>query len=279
MKVKIAVVQMEIAQYAPEKNLARAEDYIKKASARNANIIVFPEDFITGPFEDGIHEKYADKEKRYARHFQRLAKKYKIDIVPGSIIEKEKSKFYNTTCYINAKGRILASYRKMNLWSEEKKNITPGKNITMCKTRYGRIGLMICWDMMFPEMFRKMMKKDVNIVFCPTFWVYGDAGRKGLQHDKNSDIKLVDAVSTCRAFENEIIFVCCNAAGRLRWNKYQDTLLGHSQITVPFKGAIKKSDHHREEMFIQEVDTSLLRDAEKVYQIKKDIKKIKKSTL
>ena len=81
--------------------------------------------------------------------------------------------------------------------------------------------------------------------------------------------KVADFVN---AGENEIIFVYCNAAGKLRLDKFQDTLIGHSQIAVPFKGAIKKLDHNKEEMFIQEVDTAILKDAEKAYKIRNDLK-------
>ena len=116
-----------------------------------------------------------------------------------------------------------------------------------------------------------MAKKGVNIVICPSFWCYGDAGN-GIKYDANSETKLVDSLCVGRAFENEIIFVYCNAAGKLQLDKFQDTLIGHSQIAVPFKGAIKKLDHNKEEMFIQEVDTAILKDAERVYKIRNDLK-------
>jgi predicted amidohydrolase len=269
MKFKIAVVQFEIKQFSPEENLKKAEEFIRKASFSKANVIVFPEDFITGPIV-GINE-FADNENKYRKYFQQLAKKYKIDIVPGSIIEEEKSKLYNTTYYIDSSGKVKARYRKINLWLPERKYLTPGNEICVFNTKYGKIGLIICWDLIFPEIFRKMVMRGVNIVICPSYWLYEDAG-KGIKFDINSEVKLVDSICIARAFENEIILVYCNAAGKFLYEKIEGTLIGHSQITVPFIGAINKLEHNKEEMFMQEIDTSILKIAEQSYKIRSDLK-------
>lgn len=269
MKLKIAVVQFEIKQFSPEVNLKKSEEFIKKAAFSKAQIIIFPEDFITGPIEG--KKEFADSKNKYRNHFQQLAKKYKIDIVPGSVIEKNKYGLHNTTYYIDSTGKIKSRYRKVNLWHPERKHFTPGHEVPVFNTKFGKIGLTICWDLIFPEIFRKMTKKGVNIVICPSYWCYGDAGN-GIKYDANSETKLVDSLCVGRAFENGIIFVYCNAAGKLRLDKFQDTLIGHSQIAVPFRGAIKKLEHNKEEMFIQEVDTAILKDAEKAYKIRNDLK-------
>jgi len=271
MKFKIAVVQFEIAQYSPEVNLKRAEDFIKKASSSKAQIIIFPEDFITGPIAGKEkYEEFSDSKNKYVQHFQQLAKKYKIDIVPGSIIERDEFGLYNTTYYIDSNGKIKSRYRKVNLWHPERYNITPGHEVPVFNTKFGKIGLVICWDLIFPEIFRKMLKRGVNIVLCPSYWCYGDAGVVGNAYDKNSEINLVDSLCVGRAFENEIAFVYCNAAGKMDLGKYKDTLIGHSQVTVPFRGLLNKLNHNKEEMFIQEIDTAILKDAEKVYKIRED---------
>ena len=271
MKLEVAVVQCEVKQYAPKENLSRAETYIQKASSQNADMIVFPEDFITGPIGDRL-EELADAENKYCKFFQNLAKKYKIDIVPGSIIEKDKFGFHNTAYYIDSSGKIKSRYRKINLWHPERHYINPGHEVAVCNTKFGKIGLIICWDLIFPEIFRKMLQRGVNIVICPSYWCYGDAGKVGNKHDVNSESKLVDSLCMGRAFENEIAIVYCNAAGKMQLGESSNTLIGHSQITVPFKGAVKKLDHNKEEMFIQEIDTVILKDAEKVYKIRKDFK-------
>jgi predicted amidohydrolase len=269
MKFKIAVVQFEIKQFSPDKNLKKAEEFVKKASFSKAEIIVFPEDFVTGPIDGKL--EFADSENKYRKFFQNLAKKYKIDIVPGSIIEKDKLGFYNTTYYIDSSGKIKSKYRKINLWHTERRYLNPGNEVSVFNTKFGKIGLIICWDLIFPEIFRKMAKKGVDIVICPSYWTFEDAS-VGLKYDKNSEAKLIDALCVGRAFENEIIMVYCNAAGNLILPKFKGKLLGHSQIAVPFMGAIKKLEHNKEEMFVQEIDTTILKDAEKAYKIRNDLK-------
>ena len=268
MKLKIAVVQFEIKRLCPEANLKKAEKFIKKASLSKAQVIVFPEDFVTDPIVG--KREFADSTNKYRNHFQGLAKKYSIDIVPGSIIEEDKLGLHNTTYYIDSTGKVKSRYRKVNLWHPERSYITPGHVVPVFKTKFGKIGLMICWDLIFPEIFRKMVKRGVEIIICPSYWCYGDAGN-GVKFDANSEIKLVDSLCVGRAFENEIIFVYCNAAGKLNLGKYSDTLIGHSQITIPFKGCVKKLDHNKEEMFIQEIDTAILKTAEKSYKIREDL--------
>jgi predicted amidohydrolase len=269
MKCKIAVVQFEIKQFAIEENLAKAEKFIEQAASENADIIVFPEDFITGPIE---HKKeLADTDNRYRNLFQRLAKQYNIDIVPGSFVEKNEAGLFNTTYYIDATGQVLAKYRKVNLWLSERGHFIPGHEMPVVETKFGKIGLTICWDLMFPEIFRKMVEQGVEVVFCPSYWCFKDAG-EGIKYDARSEIKLVDALTVARAFENEMALVFCNAAGGFTQGDFQDAVIGHSQITVPFKGAIKKLAHNKEDMFVKIVDTNILKVAEASYQVRKDLK-------
>ena len=269
MFLKIAVVQFAIDQFNSEKNLAKAELFIAEASTEN-DLIVFPEDFILGPLSG--KSEYADYDGHYITIFQKLASKYHIDIVPGSIIEGDSMGLFNTTYYINRSGEIQGRYRKVNLWLPERSYITPGSDVSVFDTRFGRVGLIICWDLMFPEVFRAMVKEKVEIVICPSYWCYEDAG-KGIVHDSDSEVKLVNALCTTRAFENGIVLVYANAAGRLTSDENIDTLIGQSQVTVPFKGALSLLDHNQEEMFHVLVNTDILRDAEEVYEIRKDLNK------
>jgi predicted amidohydrolase len=269
MLLKIAVVQFEIDQFNTQKNLAKAEQFIAEASTEN-DLIVFPEDFILGPLSG--KSEYADYEGHYIKIFQKLATKYHIDIVPGSIIEGDSMGLFNTTYYIDRSGEIQGSYRKLNLWLPERSYITPGNNVSVFDTRFGRVGLIICWDLMFPEVFRAMVKERVEIVICPSYWCYEDAG-KGIVHDLDSEVKLVNALCITRAFENEIVLVYANAAGRLTADENIETLIGQSQVTVPFKGALSLLDHNQEEMFHVLVNTDILRDAEEAYEIRRDLNK------
>lgn len=93
-----------------------------------------------------------------------------------------------------------------------------------------------------------------------------------MQYDERAEIKLVNALCVTRAFENEIVLVYANAAGRVQSEGMSGTLIGQSQVTVPFKGAVSSLNHNQEAMFISEVDTSILGDAEQAYLIRQDLK-------
>jgi predicted amidohydrolase len=269
MRITIAVVQFRIQQFAPAENLERAEQFMQQAASQ-ADIIVFPEDFITGPLNGDV--RMADYAGRYVQHFQQLARKYALDVVSGSIIEGhgDDDRLYNTTYYIDRRGEIKGRYCKVNLWHPERGYITPGKEFAVFDTDYGKVGLIICWDLVFPEAFRAMLQGGVELVFCPSYWCFEDAG-VGLKHDLNSEVKLVDALCTARAFENEVVVIYANAAGDETSLSGSERSIGRSQIAVPFKGTVRMLDHTREEMFVQTVDTDVLKDAEVAYTIRRDL--------
>jgi len=269
MEITFAVVQFEVAQFQPEVNLEKAERFIQQAVNAGAQIIVFPEDFVTGPVVGRF--EYVDREGRYRRHFQDLASRYRIDIVPGSIIEGDEQGLFNTTYYIDRAGAIRGRYRKVNLWLPERSYIAAGAEFPVFETAYGRVGLQICWDLNFPEGFRQMARQGVEIVICPSYWCFEDAG-VGLRHNPQSEVEMVNALCVARAFENEIVLVYANAAGEVQWEHGRERLIGQSQITVPFKGRLNALAHTHEGMFLQRVDTALLHDAELAYEIRKDLR-------
>lgn len=270
MQVKVAVVQFEIVQYEPQENLAKAEEFIRQAALSGAELIVFPEDFIMGPLNERVD--LADFDQEYVKHFQQLAKQYSIDIVPGSIIEGDEEGLYNTAYYIDHRGDILGRYRKINLWLPERSYVTAGKDTCVIPTRFGKVGLIICWDLMFPEIFRAMVAEDVEIVICPSYWCLEDAGR-GQQFNRFAEVTLVNALCITRAFEHEIVLIYANAAGKKMTEESTSTLIGQSQITVPFQGVLDIAMHNQELMFIQNIDTSILQIAEESYEIRSDLLK------
>src|SRR5690348_13788909 len=270
MQLKVAVVQFEISPFAPQENLKKAEQFIRQAVAQKADLIVFPEDCIAGPLEG--HIELADFDARYVKHFQQLAVQYGIDIVPGSIIEGDADGLYNTTYYIDRQGDILGRYRKVNLWLPERSYITPGTSTSVFETRFGKVGLIICWDLMFPEMFRAMVSEGVEMVICPSYWCLEDAG-KGQKLNHYSEVMLVNALCLARAFENEIVLVYANAAGKHVSEQGTSTLVGQSQITVPFKGPLDIAMDNVETMLVEEVDLDVLTVAEEAYEIRSDLRK------
>lgn len=97
-------------------------------------------------------------------------------------------------------------------------------------------------------------------------WCYEDAG-EGVKHDPNAEVMLVNSLCVTRAFEQEIVLIYS-----VRYDGAEERPIGRSQITVPFRGALARLDHNQEAMFIQTVDTAILQDAERSYEIRRDLR-------
>lgn len=264
--LRIAVVQFSITHLKPEINIEHAESYIKEAAEKKARVIVFPEDFMTGSiFGD---TKYLDRDRTFLKRFQLLAKKYSIDIVSGSWMEKTPMGALNTTNYIDSNGVVLGEYHKNHLYLSERHFITPGTEVSVFGTSYGKVGLIICWDIMFPEIFQRMNALGVQIVYCPSYW-YKEIAGEGLKYNGQAEEQHLDALCLARAVENNIVFVYANAASIMQFpNGTSDHLAGHSQIALPFKGTLAKLNHNFEEIIIQDVDLSVLGLAEETYHLR-----------
>lgn len=273
MKFKIAVVQMEVEQFRPNRNLIKIEKFIQKASQESAQVVVFPKDCITGPVCG--KQEYVDFDKKYKKVFTDLAKKYSTDIVTGSFIEGDKFGWHNTSYYIDSKGKVLHKYQKVNLWGPEKSYLCPGDQAKVFRTKYGKAAILICWDLAFPEIFRKLVAQKVEIIYIPSYWCFGDAG-DGINFDESSEVKFVNAACTSRAFENEVILVYSNAAGELLFPEFnfKDKLIGQSQIRMPFKGQVKVLPDNKEGIFFEDIDLEIIKEAEKAYGLRQDLKEL-----
>jgi len=266
MKVTIAVVQFKISHLQPKENFTNIEYFIKKAKKQSANVIIFPEDCVTGSIFGDTN--WLDTNGKYQKSFQNLAKKYSIDIVTGSYMESTINGNFNTSYYINDHGEILGKYQKNNLYLSERNFLTQGKEIAVFDTNYGRVGIVICWDILFPELFQRMAQAGVQIIYCPSYW-YHEIAKENLQLNKDSEIKHIDALCISRAVENNIIFIYANAAGVIKYKQNQsDTLIGHSQITLPFYGPIKKLKRNHQSMFIKTIDISILKQTNQIYKLR-----------
>ncbi|MFT5357713.1 MAG: putative amidohydrolase [Polyangiales bacterium] len=246
----IAVVQMHIQPNDPIRNLARIENYVAAAKARGADLVVFPEDAICGPLTgQTAFVRYAPV---YLRRMKALAVRYAIDLVPGTWTVFKKGGLYNQAHYINSDGSVAGVYRKVNLWKTEKAHIRPGRGPVVFSTRFGRVGLCVCWDISFPQMFTAMNSQGVQLVISPTYWSF-PMGTSKDEEAKDHEIRLIDSLCIARAFENNIAFVYCNAAGELKIPAGRVVLSGRSQITHPQK-LVGQCQGNMEEMLVVPVE-------------------------
>ena len=256
------------------KNIARVEQFFKKANKNNCDIICFPEIFLTGPFKKW---RYSEKIPLQSKKlFSNLSKEYSIFSVMGSIIERINNNFYNISYLFDNKGNIIGNYKKNHLVQKsEAKYLKAGNEISVFKTKIGNIGIQICRDLLYPEITRKLMLKNADIVFCPSFWSAKSSSYDWIynhKYFKNRIPKEVDALVSARAIESETVFAYVNAAGNFNANGMKDKLLGRSQIALPFYGTADILSHNKEGIIMKEINLRIVKDAKKVYKIEKDLK-------
>ncbi len=250
MEISLALVQLAIAPSKPENNLARMEEFIAKAASKGAQVVVFPEDAVTGPLSG--QTAFIAHAAEYLAHFQGLATKHGVDLVPGTWTTSDGTYLFNTAHYINSDGSVAGTYRKINLWETEKVAITPGSGVSVFPTAYGMVGLTICWDIAFPPLFADMNALGVELVISPTFWSF-TVPADDVEEVVNDEILLIDSLCTARAFENNIAFAYCNAAGRLQAEGLDAVLSGRSQITHPLDKVLVKAKGNAEQMIMAKV--------------------------
>jgi len=174
--LKVAATQLKIGTSKAD-NLDKAENIIREASKAGAKLILLQELFATPYFcqvENYDYFKLAEEVRTSItlKRFQKLAKELDV-VLPISFFEKDNNNYYNSLAMIDSDGEILGIYRKSHIPTgkcyEEKFYFTPGNTgFKVFNTKYGKIGVGICWDQWFPEVARILTLKGAEIIVYPT---------------------------------------------------------------------------------------------------------------
>ena len=174
--ITVAAIQMQCSTVV-EENLKKAEEMVRKAAGKGAQVILLPELF---------EREYFCQQKRYdfyeyalpvdenpaVQMGKRLARELDV-VLPISFYERDGNVLYNSLAWIDADGELLGVYRKTHIpddhFYQEKFYFTPGNTGFMVfDTKYGRMGAGICWDQWFPETARALALKGAEVIFYPT---------------------------------------------------------------------------------------------------------------
>lgn len=175
---------------------------MNEAKKQGSQLVVFPELFLTGySIGEKVSEVAETMEGSYIRKIRELCKQLQINTVISYPESDGTGNYYITSSYIDDQGNLLGSYRKIHLFDQEKEYFTPGNSFTVIETNLGRIGLMICFDIEFPETARalKILGADFLVVVNANMHPYQ------MYHH-------IFALS--RAMENEIPLIICNRLGQ-----------------------------------------------------------------
>ncbi|MDD5012528.1 MAG: carbon-nitrogen hydrolase family protein [Candidatus Nanoarchaeia archaeon] len=242
----IALAQIKYYDINKNNNVEKIKKYIRLAKKKNADIICFPESVVT-------RTKTLHFDDKFVKEIKQECKENSIwCIITEDFILKGKP--YNLTILIDRCGKIRGSYKKINLYGDSD-GIYPGKRIKVLQTDFAKIGIAVCWDLAFADLFKKMKQHGAEIVFCPAFWCYEEKA-----YDKNhrkEETDLLRALIRTRAFEN-IYFV-----GLINPVTKRADRVSYSAIVSPQR--ILKEIINKEGLIISKIDLKEIKKIEKLY--------------
>lgn len=242
MKKSISLIQMEIQSGNPISNRKKALELIKQAMDNKPDIIVLPEMWTTAYELDKIHKICDNEAEPTLGLIKQTAQEHNVNIVAGSFANQVDNKVYNTSYTVNSSGQILGKYNKIHLFKlmNEDKYMTSGSNVCTFMIDEIKCGVIICYDLRFPELTRKLALQGIKILFVPAQW-------PGIR--ESHWVTLLKA----RAIENQIYVVAVNRAG----TNENDEFLGCSMIIDPWGECLAKADY-KEQIINKTIDISVI---------------------
>jgi len=161
----IAAIQFDIAQDDIDANLATASEMIEQAKNQGANLICLPASFATGLNFPSLRAMAQPIDGVIASFLSKQAKMHDVYICAG-LLELDNKNIYDSAVLISSTGELAGKYRRCSLWQEERDFIADGQKSSAIETPLGRIGLLVSYDIRFPEASRHYFSQDVDIIIC-----------------------------------------------------------------------------------------------------------------
>lgn len=246
-KIKVAAIQMPTVTDKMQ-NVRTAGIYLEKIKDEKPDFVILPEMFCC-PYQTQNFPVYAEEEGGSVwQQLSEYAKQYGIYLIGGSMPEKDaEGKVYNTSYIFDRQGKQIGKHRKVHLFDidvtggqtfKESDTLTAGDHDTVFDTEFGRMGVMLCFDIRFPELARMMVNDGAKAIFVPAAFNM----TTGPAHWELS--------FRTRALDNQIYMIGCapmrdESAGYISW--------GHSIVTDPWGRVIDMLDE-KEGVLLTELD-------------------------
>ena len=246
-KIKVAAIQMPTVTDKMQ-NVRTAGIYLEKIKDEKPDFVILPEMFCC-PYQTQNFPVYAEEEGGPVwQQLSEYAKQYGLYLIGGSMPEKDaEGKVYNTSYIFDRQGKQIGKHRKVHLFDidvtggqtfKESDTLTAGDHDTVFDTEFGRMGVMLCFDIRFPELARMMVNDGAKAIFVPAAFNM----TTGPAHWELS--------FRTRALDNQIYMIGCapmrdESAGYISW--------GHSIVTDPWGRVIDMLDE-KEGVLLTELD-------------------------
>lgn len=251
-------------------NIEKAFKFIGLAAEKGAKVVALPETFayIGNTNRENFQYKH-DLSGELVNKLSAIAKEKNIYLIPGSIHEaiENENKMYNTSLLISPEGKILSVYRKIHLFDAdftgsekymESETFESGstEQLTVTETLFGKFGITVCYDLRFPELYRKLTLKGAEIIFVPSAFTM----HTGKDH--------WEILLRARAIENQVYILAPNQFG---FHSKRRESYGNSMIIDPWGKVISRASD-REEIIYADIDLEYVRTIRKKLPCLKHIK-------
>ncbi|MBR3473644.1 MAG: carbon-nitrogen hydrolase family protein [Oscillospiraceae bacterium] len=233
-RLKLAVLQLR-TELSRDETMKKAARMLREAAEQGAEMAVLPEMFNCPYAGKYFREAAALGHEDSVAALSALAKETGLWIVGGSVPEREGDKLYNTCFVFDSEGRIAARHRKVHLFDidapgmrfRESDTFSPGREITVFDTPWGKMGAAICFDVRFPELFRAMAKRGARLILLPA------------QFNMTTGPVHWESTLRTRAVDNEVFLAACSAA---RYVGFSYECWGHSLVSDPWGTLLAAAD-------------------------------------
>ncbi|RIX53542.1 carbon-nitrogen family hydrolase [Paenibacillus nanensis] len=243
-KLRLALLQMPIDAGHPAHNKAKLEAMLQEAvgGGQKPDVILFPELWNTGYALDEI-DKLADRNGEETIAFlSAFSRKHGVNVIGGSIAERKEDGVYNTIYAFDREGNRIGDYSKIHLFRlmDEEKYLKAGREPGRLLIEGEQAGMMICYDIRFPELTRTLALDGAKLLFVPAEW-------------PNPRLHHWRTLLTARAIENQMYVVACNRMGV----SGETSFFGHSLVIDPW-GEIVAEAGEEETILTAEIDLALV---------------------
>lgn len=256
--VRVSAIQLDVGvDESTDERIARASAMVREEAGAGADIVLLPEMWLRGWFDfDHYAEIGQAVDGPIGQAMSALAKDASIMLVAGSIVERDGDHLYNTALVYDRVGDRSAVYRKIHLFSYQEAReadvLSAGREVVTFEALGANVGLSICYDLRFPEIYRQQVDKGAELFLIVSAWPYPrvDAWRTLLK---------------ARAIENQAALVACNAAGKQSAHPYA----GHSAVYDAWGGRVAELDE-KAGILRAEIDLDAVRQARETFPPLKD---------
>lgn len=248
---KLALIQMDCVFQDVDANLEKAEKTVRSAHEAGAQLVCLPEGFNTGYYcfnYPAMRDLAEPLEGRSITKMRALARELQVHIVAPIMLSVGTGIVENAAVFIDDEGELLGTYSKTHLVGDEQLYLKRGTQYPVFRTKFGNIGILICYDICFPETAAILVNQGADLILCPAAWRDGSYFKEWLDIDAKA-----------RAIDNTAFVALVNRVGTLPNSPF----CGGSQVVSPIGQVLCQCSKDREEILYQDIDMTLVLETRK----------------